>query len=345
MFLTPPSSNRRYYQLVYFVDGKRTKVSTKVTNKKDAERFLKSFIPQEKIKKVELEESKEKKPSIKLSSFIEEYKTYVSHTYSEKYLKKAVNPSFVALQKNIPDTPIQMISTRIVDQFISNVYSKSKFAASLYHRTLKAAFNKAVVWNYIEINPFNKIKAPKVPQSFPAFIFESELIEILNNTEKQLMKDIFTTAFYTGMRLGELLNMKWDWIDFTQNIITIKNSDEFNSKNKRERIIPIHQKIKTIFQTRYQLGKDQNSVIFYRKLKIKLNEDFVSKQFKKAVRAAKLNDKIHFHSLRHSFASALVQSGISIYAVKELLGHGNIKTTQIYSHLQKQNLMEAVNSL
>jgi integrase len=345
MFLTPPNSNRRYYQLVYFVAGKRTKVSTKTANKKEAERFLKSFVPKPKITKVDSEKTTEKNSAIKLSSFIEEYKTYVSNTYSEKYLKKAIKPSFVALQKNIPDVQLEMISTRIIDQFISTASITSKHSASLYYRTLKAAFNKALVWNYIEANPFNKIKSPKVPQSFPIFISESELIEILNNTEMQLMKNIFTIAFYTGMRLGELLNMKWNWIDFTQNIITIKNSAEFNSKNKRERIIPIHQKVKIVLQTLYQLGKDQDNFIFSRNDRLKLNEDFVSKQFKKAVRAAKLNDKIHFHSLRHSFASALVQRGISLYAVKELLGHGNIKTTQVYSHLQKDNLMEAVSSL
>lgn len=344
MFLSKDTKSP-FYQVIYFVDGKRTKISTRTADKKEAEKFLKSFVPQPKVKNVEPEEPKEKKVTIKLSNFIEEYKTYVRNTYSEKYLKKAVRPSFAALQKHIPDMPLQMISTRIIDQFISSVSARSKHSASLYYRTLKAAFNKAVVWNYIEANPFNKIKTPKVPKSFPVFISESELIEILNNTEKQIMKDIFTTAFYTGMRLGELLNMKWNWIDFTQNIITIKNSDDFNSKNKRERIIPIHQKVHTVLQFRFQLGQHHNNLIFYRNEGIKLNEDFVSKQFKKAVRAAKLNDKIHFHSLRHSFASALVQRGISLYAVKELLGHGNIKTTQIYSHLQKDNLMEAVNLL
>ena len=351
MFLTPPNSKRKYYQIVYFVNGKRTKKSTRTANKKEAEKFLKSFIPNvnekppQSLEKVEPEESKEKKSTIKLSSFLEEYKTYINNTYSKKYLKKAVIPSFSALQKNIPDMKLDSISTRMIDQFISFVSASSKHSASLYHRTLKAAFNKAVVWNYIEVNPFDKIKTPKVPQSFPVFISESELIEILNKTEMQLMKDIFTTAFYTGMRLGELLNMKWNWIDFNQDIITIKNSNEFNSKNKRERIIPIHQKVQAVLQTRFQLGKLQNALVFYRYENIKLNEDFVSKQFKKAVRTAKLNDKIHFHSLRHSFASALVQRGISLYAVKELLGHGNIKTTQIYSHLQQENLSQAVNLL
>ncbi|MCZ7616717.1 MAG: hypothetical protein M5T52_24900 [Ignavibacteriaceae bacterium] len=106
--------------------------------------------------------------------------------------------------------PLENISSRNIDQYISSVFSNSKYAASLYYRTLKAAFNKAVVWNYIEVNPFSKIKTPKTPTSLPVFISEAELIQILDKVENQLHKDIFTTAYYTGMRLNELLNMKWD---------------------------------------------------------------------------------------------------------------------------------------
>lgn len=73
-----------------------------------------------------------------------------------------------------------------------------------------------------------------------------------------------------------------------------------------------------------------------------LYQESISKQFKKIVRNANLNDKIHFHTLRHSFASLLVQKGVSLYVVKELLGHEDLATTQIYSHLQKQNLKDAI---
>ncbi|MBI1938969.1 MAG: tyrosine-type recombinase/integrase [Ignavibacteriales bacterium] len=58
-----------------------------------------------------------------------------------------------------------------------------------------------------------------------------------------------------------------------------------------------------------------------------------------------MNEKIHFHSLRHSFASLLAQKGISLYIIKELLGHEDLATTQIYSHLQQQSLIEAVKLL
>lgn len=331
-----------YYQLVYYFNGKRTTVSTGTSDKFKAEVFKATFNPDQKTK----QKPQPKYSSPLLSNFIEEYKTYVTNTYSEKYLKKAVNPSFSQLQKCLADMPLVMITAKSIDQFISTIYAKSKFAASLYHRTLKAAFNKAVIWNYIQENPFNKIKTPKVTKSFPVYLSEAELILILNKTEDQLLKNIFTTAFYTGMRLNEILNMKWNWINFIQDIITVKNSDNFKTKSKRERIIPIHQKVKSILLVYFPFGNQpKNNLVFYRKKNILLNGEFISKQFKEAVWAAELNDNIHFHTLRHSFASNLVQRGVNLYVVKELLGHEDIKTTQIYSHLTQVNLKNAISLL
>ncbi len=337
MFLTKDSKSP-YYQLVYFVNGKRTKISTRTNDKKAAEIFLISFRdqankPQESPKPLRLS----------LSDFAAEYKEYVQKVYSITYLKKAVVPSFNRLQEFLPDKSLDLISSRDIDLFISSVYLNAKYAASLYYRTLKAAFNKAVIWNYIKLNPFNKIKAPKVTKSFPLFISEAELILVLNKTEEQLHKDIFTIAFYTGMRLNELLNMRWSWIGLQQDIISIRNSDEFKTKNKKDRLIPIHPKVKKIFLNRYK--SVMNQLVFYRVSGIKLNGEFISKKFKRAVKEANLNPEYHFHTLRHSFASNLVQRGVSLYTVQALLGHENVKTTQIYSHLQSENLSKAVNLL
>ena len=71
----------------------------------------------------------------------------------------------------------------------------------------------------------------------------------------------------------------------------------------------------------------------------------MSKQFKKAVRDANLSEEYHFHTLRHSFASILAQRGVSLYVIKELLGHKDFSTTQKYAHLQAGNLAKAVNLL
>ena len=149
------------------------------------------------------------------------------------------------------------------------------------------------------------------------------------------------------MRLGELLNMKWSWIDLKQKQITVQCSESFTTKNKKERIIPLNCTLQLILSNQFpkvvSILKDE--YVFSKLRGIKLNENFVSKQFKKSLRAAKLDEKIHFHTLRHSFASLLVQRGVSLYVVKELLGHEALSTTQIYSHLQQQNLRDAVNLL
>ncbi|MCK9212647.1 MAG: tyrosine-type recombinase/integrase [Ignavibacteriaceae bacterium] len=129
--------------------------------------------------------------------------------------------------------------------------------------------------------------------------------------------------------------------------MTVQCSAAFTTKSKKERIIPISPILRSFLSN--QLPKvidlEKNTFVFNRTNGIKLNEDFISKQFKKSVRAAELNDNIHFHTLRHSFASLLVQRGVSLYVVKELLGHESLTTTQIYAHLQQQNLRDAVNLL
>ena len=77
----------------------------------------------------------------------------------------------------------------------------------------------------------------------------------------------------------------------------------------------------------------------------KINDDHATKKLKAYVTANGLNGKLHFHSLRHTFASWLVQDGVSLYEVQKLLGHSNIAVTQVYSHLQPEGLHNTVNRI
>ena len=329
------------------VNGKRTTVSTKTAKLQEAYIFMSDFLRNEKISQLNLnEQSQPEIRSISLSDFQKEYTDYIKATKSKNYLT-SVNLSFNMLFNFTGDVILSRLDVRTFDKFVTTSFTRTQRGASLYYRTLKAAFNKAIVWNYLTENPLKKIKVPKIAKSFPVFISFSEFQLILNNTKDDYLKNIFTTAFYTGMRLGELLNMKWSWIDFEQNIIKVQCTDTFTTKSKKERIIPISSTLRILLTTQFPkvIDLDKNNFVFTRVSGIKLNEDFISKQFKKSVRAAGMDDKIHFHTLRHSFASMLVQRGVSLYVVKELLGHEDLSTTQIYSHLQKQNLMDAVNLL
>jgi site-specific recombinase XerD len=85
--------------------------------------------------------------------------------------------------------------------------------------------------------------------------------------------------------------------------------------------------------------------VFCKKDGSKYCGNYVSRKFKGACIAAGIEKEIHFHSLRHSFASNLVQNGVPLYTIKELLGHSSISTTEIYSHLNMDSLREAVKKL
>jgi site-specific recombinase XerD len=334
-----------FYQIVYFVGGKRTTRSTKKRTLQEAEqelqKFQKSFSFTEEV--IPIDNGFKNKLSLK--DFQTEYIEYISPIKSKKYIV-SINLSFSQFISFCGNKNIEDITTLIIDKFITSTFGRTQRGAHQYYRTLKAAFNKALQWNYISINPFTKVKFPKLSKSYPAFITEDELLMIVSNTPYQYLKDIFITAFYTGLRLGEIINMKWSWIDFTQSCITVKCSEEFLTKSKKDRIVPMSEKVRSILSNRYQANLHKpNEFVFYHFKGRRLHQETISKQFKDIVRKVNLNDKIHFHTLRHSFASMLVQRGVSLYVVKELLGHEYLSTTKIYSHLQSQNLKDAVNLL
>ncbi|HZW39910.1 MAG TPA: tyrosine-type recombinase/integrase [Ignavibacteriaceae bacterium] len=345
MFLRK-KNNSPFYKVVIKENGTEKIISTGTSNYNEALLFMVKLMNGEtpvKKKNVSILQVAAEKPQLKLSQFEDEYIKFISNNKTKSYIR-SVKLSFKHFKAFTGDVPLNKIDVKLVDQFISFVSARSISGAGLYYRTLKAVFTKAEAWEYISFNPFKKIKTPKRPVSLPIFINQVELQEILNHLKNPLIHSITYTGFYTGMRLGELLNMKWSWINFNNKTIKVTNSESFISKGKRERTIPVNEKLlNLLLSIRPQIISIKNDDFVFPKSKyLKLNEDYVSKQFKKAIRASQLNDKIHFHTLRHSFASNLVQAGVSLYVVKELLGHADITTTSIYSHLTADNLTSAV---
>ena len=338
MYITK-NTKSKFYQVVYFRNKKRTTASTKTTNKEEAIKFLNAFSPAEQTTIIP------KPIGITLQKFYVEYLELSKLTKSKSSIG-CIRLSFNQFIEFAGDQNLNQINIKQIDKFLNFTFQKSQHSAALYYRTLKAAFTTAENWEYISSNPFKKIKAPKTPTKIPIFISKEELEIILENTEGEYLKNLFTFAFHTGMRLAEITNMKWDWIDLKNKSIKIKNDDSFTTKSKADRIIPMNETIlKILKKQNSNIHHIDNDYIFYRILGTKLNEDFVSKQFKKAVRRAKLNEGIHFHTLRHSFASTLVQKAVPLYFIKELLGHSSITTTEIYSHVKKEDLSNAVNLL
>jgi integrase len=237
------------------------------------------------------------------------------------------------------ETDVKDITRSMAESFVLNTYQRSKWSASLQLRHLKAIFNRAIDWGYINVNVFKGIKL-KIPVNNPVFINKKELELIVSKEGNHTLASLYRFAFYSGMRLSEIVNLEWEDVDLKNKLIQVKNKDGFTTKSKRERVIPISKPLKKILKS----VKSNGSYVF-NKSGERFNPTYASRAFKRSVRFAGLDDKIHFHTLRHSFASNLAQRGVNLYVIQKLLGHSKITTTQIYSHLRTEDLVKAINEL
>ncbi len=329
-------------------ENRRKRISTHATRKDEALRFLSEF-------KDKLSQS-QKPQFISLHKFADSYSEYVRNRHSENYFL-TVERSLGALESFAGDIPLKDADRRLLEAFFDSVSEKSKNTANLYHRTLAAAFSKAIEWNCLSDNPLKKIKLSKIPKKLPVFITETELDSILEHTAKPDMKDFFTLAFHTGLRLSELLNLEWQAVNLAERTIKVSNTETFTTKSKKERMVPLNQTALEMLTRRQPkvfnlctggasaFGGETRNYVFQRHSGLRYERDFVSKEFKKAVRASGLSEALHFHSLRHSTASNMVRRGVPIAVVKEVLGHSDISTTMIYSHVRREDLANAVKML
>lgn len=284
------------------------------------------------------------KEVVTLRVFVEEYSSLIKENRSAGYHK-----SVIVSLKHLTDyfgnqRPIHSLGLKDIEGFVSHLQRKVVKGYRVYVKTLKAAFNKAVDWSYVKENYFLKMKLPKKQQINPAYIDEKHLTLICEHIDAAIVRDFVVTAFYTGMRLNELVNLTWRNVNLTTRIITV-GDEEFTTKGRNQRYIPIcDEALNSILNQREneKIIPIGSNYLFCKPNGEKYTGDYFSKAFKKACRAAGIDKSIHFHSLRHSFASNLAQKGISLYTIKELLGHSSISTTEIYSHLNMDSLKEAI---
>jgi len=290
------------------------------------------------------------KDVVTLRVFCDEYKSLIKQTRTLNYFRSvetALNhlTEYFGLQK-----PINSLSHKDIEQFVTHLQQHVKKGYRVYYRTLKAAFNKAVDWQYVDVNHFVKIKLPKKQKLNPLFITEEQLSQILNQIDVEVVRNVVVFGYYTGLRLSEIVNLKWKNVDLNNNVIIV-GDEVFETKGKNQRYVPICDEVSGVLESRtpscvLPLEKGEKvSYVFCKENGERYTGDYFSKRFKQACRDAGLNQAYHFHSLRHSFASNLAQQGVSLYVIKELLGHSSISTTEIYSHLNIESLRDAVGKL
>jgi integrase len=194
-------------------------------------------------------------------------------------------------------------------------------------------FNYCIEKGYIDKNPCSGVKKLNELSRLKT-LSDKDIQKLINSSTNKLTKDLITFLIYTGCRKGEALNLKWDDVDFQNNVIAIKGT-----KTKYDRYIPISKPLKDLLS---DIGKIDGCEYVFNDNGKKLG-DF-KRSFHTACRNAGLKD-LRIHDLRHVFASKMVMGGTSLYITGELLGHRTTQMTKRYSHLVPETLKKAVNDV
>jgi integrase/recombinase XerD len=207
-------------------------------------------------------------------------------------------------------------------------------------RTLKAALNVAVQWKLITENPFKNIRPVRVPYNEPRHLSKTEFAALLRVMGGSSLKDIVTFAVGTCMRLGEIINLRWENVDLEGRWIQVRSNGEFRVKGGRPRSVPMCEEVYRVLASK----RGTSEYVFTDQKGRRLNPSTISHRFKKAVRRAGLPETIHFHSLRHTGISWLINKGVPPPFVQRIAGHSSLAVTQIYTHVEDRSLVEAINA-
>lgn len=327
--------NNGIYYIGYRVDGQRKWKSTGEVNKAAALKALTQFE----------ELYKNKTVCTPLSKFTETFIPFASSTYS-KCTVEFYEQSLNSLKSMVGDIPLTSLTMQHLDQYKVLRMHDNVSPATINRdlQALRAAMYTALRWKLIQQNPFAKIQFVPIPEATPTYFSKEAFQTLMKSISEPWLREIIIIGTLTGMRRGEIVNLQWEDIDVRNRIISIQSSPTFKTKNGKRRLIPMNDLVYTLL--RNKAGEREVTGYIFTMDGRRFLDDFVSKKLKKYVRRMFGADcKLHFHSLRHTFATWLVQGGVNIYEVQKLLGHSSVKVTEVYSHLAASELHNAVNKI
>lgn len=252
------------------------------------------------------------------------------------------------ISPHIGEKPMRLIAPIHLEKIKKAMSDKGRAPRSIQYMlaTIRQVFNHAIANDlYSGPNPAagQKVKRPTVDNRRTRFLTEEESKALLLELAKRSMDvhNIALFSLHTGARAGEIFSLTWGDVDLFSGTAMLRDT-----KSNKNRPLFLTEDVKKMLLGRKRKETRKKDLVFPDKNGNKATQ--VSDTFNRVIDKLKLNedltdrrDKITFHSLRHTYASRLVQLGVDIYHVKELLGHSSITLTERYSHLSENSLKQA----
>lgn len=223
-------------------------------------------------------------------------------------------------------------------------FSKSTISRKL--ACIRSFFKFLARENVLPANPASGIATPKREKRLPSFLNSDEIMKLLDapsqaTWEEKRDKAILETLYSSGLRVSELVGLNHEDLDLHAGLVRVRG------KGKKERIVPVGryalEAIQNYLEKRSPRERDDGvkRALYINRLGSRLSDRSIRRMILKYTRRIALNKEVSPHTLRHSFATHLLDRGADLRSVQELLGHENLSTTQIYTHVTTKRLKEA----
>ncbi len=256
----------------------------------------------------------------------------------DKQIKKLIEE--IELRKYSKETEKSYTAT--VKEFINSkktpkdfllLYSnKSNATMRNIYFALKFFYENVLGEKFCEKIPLAK-KASKLPEVLSREDVK-KMLDVIQNSKHKL---IFGLLYYSGLRLNEARKLKWEDLDFERKTIHLKNT-----KGNKDRIVFLHEKLIVLLD---EIGRKKEGSVLMSERGNLYNERTIQEIIKVTAKKAGINKRVHPHTLRHSFATHLLEAGCDIRYIQQLLGHKDLQTTQIYTHVANKDINRLANLL
>lgn len=216
-------------------------------------------------------------------------------------------------------------SSKTVREFLLLNADKSRSTVRTVYFALSFFYEKVLNQRFRERLPLAKNEG-KIPQ----VLNKEEVKQLLGATLNIKHKLLMGVMYYGGLRLNELISLRWTDFDYIRNIIHLKTT-----KGSKERVIFLHPQIKSLMEI---FGKKAEGLVFSSNREGKLSPRTIELIVRHAAAKAGIKKRVTPHTLRHSFATHLLEAGADIRSIQQLLGHKDLKTTQIYTHVANKDI-------
>jgi integrase/recombinase XerC len=280
-----------------------------------------------------------------MERYIEKFERYleVEKNFSH-YTLVNYRADLEGFRKFLGESPLEKVDYYALRKYLAGLKEQRLGAKSVSRHlsSLRSFFKFLVREGFLQSNPVTSVSSPKVDKHLPQFLTEDEVKRLIETskppTESGRRDSAILEIFYSsGLRISELVGMDIGDVDFIGGVLKARG------KGKKERLVPCGDTALSVLKNYLDTRKKKSPALFLNARGARITDRGVRGIVMKYLRQAGIRSGISPHTLRHSFATHMLNRGADLRTVQELLGHANLATTQIYTHLTTDKLKSVYN--